>query len=467
MTVSARPIGLATPLTGAAETWRIQSALPTAHPVHRATERWGEEVGRMTAGRLRIEILPGGAVVPPSELIDTMGRGILDGMATSSVYFTGRDPAFAILGDLIGGYQDRATALAFCEYGGGKERYRELSARYGVFTIGCANSGVEWSFSSEPIRGVDDIGAVEICAPEGMAATLFRKMGASPVALPPTELFTAIDEKVIDADERFSSARSPGSGAHEIACCPILHVHSLPIDEVTVDEAEWEKQPDDIEAIPETAVRDLALRINPEDMIAEREALVADRQAGVEPIARDAAQLARMRTLAAEVRTEYAQGSPMAEKAYEAHKAFLEKLGLLPKPRPKGGGGTARHRWAPVRAGGRPGRRANDELRQPGDDDPGEPGEHGYELLAVHGRGPWCPGKVEKSLTAARAAGPPPGTAPRLTAPRRPGPGSTPEAEPGSPRRPDRPASRRRRRRPRPGRGAGRRATSGAGCTGW
>lgn len=41
-------------------------------------------------------------------------------MATSAVYFTGRYRAFAILGDPIGGYQDWATALAFCEYGGGK-----------------------------------------------------------------------------------------------------------------------------------------------------------------------------------------------------------------------------------------------------------------------------------------------------------------------------------------------------------
>ena len=318
---------LAGPAT--AETWRIQTALPTAHPVHRATERWAADVGRMTAGRLTIEILPGGAVVSPAEMIDAVSQGILDGMATSSVYFTGRDRAFALLGDLIGGYPDWATALAFCEYGGGKELYRELYAAYGAFTIGCPNSGVESLVSSRPIRSVDDFKGVKIRAPEGMAASLFRKMGASPVALPPTEVFTAIDKKVVDGADYSSYAMNHSLGFHKIAKYPILHFHSLPVYEITVNKAKWDKQPDDIKAILEMSVRDLGVRINLEDMIAEREALAADRAAGVEPIVWPAEELAKMRKLAAEVWAEYAQGSPMAQKAFAAHKAFLEKLGLL------------------------------------------------------------------------------------------------------------------------------------------
>lgn len=314
---------------GAAETWRIQTAIPAAHPVHVATERWAKDIARMTGGRLLIEVLPGGAVVPPGEMIDAVGQGILDGMATSSVYFTGRDRAFALLGDLIGGYQDWATALAFCEYGGGKELYRELYAGYGAFTIGCANSGVESLVASKPVTKVDDFKGVKIRAPEGMAANLFRKMGASPVALPPTEVFTAIDKKVVDGADYSSYAMNQSLGFHKIAKHPILHFHSLPIYEVTVNKAKWERQPDDIKAILEMSVRDLAVRINLEDMIAERAALAADRAAGIQPVLWSAEELAKMRALAAEVWAEYAKGGPMAAKAYEAHKAFLTRLGLL------------------------------------------------------------------------------------------------------------------------------------------
>jgi TRAP-type mannitol/chloroaromatic compound transport system substrate-binding protein len=162
-----------------------------------------------------------------------------------------------------------------------------------------------------------------------MAASLFRKMGASPVALPPTEVFTAIDKKVVDGADYSSYAMNHSLGFHKIAKYPILHFHSLPVYEITVNKAKWDKQPDDIKAILEMSVRDLGVRINLEDMIAEREALAADRAAGVEPIVWPAEELAKMRKLAAEVWAEYAQGSPMAQKAFAAHKAFLEKLGLL------------------------------------------------------------------------------------------------------------------------------------------
>lgn len=311
----------------------------------------------MTGRRLVVEMLPGGTVVPPTEPIDAVGQGILDGMATSSVHFNGRNRAFAILGDPIGGNQDRATALAFCEKGGGKEFCRELNAGYGAFTIGCANSGVESLVASKPIRTLADFEGVKIRAPESVAASLFRKMGASPVALPQTEVFTAIDKKVVDGTH-YSCAMIHSPGFHRIARSSILDFQSLPICEVTVDEAERARQPAAIEAILEMSVRHLALRIDLEDMIAERAALAADRAVWIEPIVGSAAELAKMRERAAEVWAEYAQGSPMARKIVAAHEAFPEQLGLLDRAGRRGrqrspgeGPRSAGHRPAePVKA---------------------------------------------------------------------------------------------------------------------
>jgi TRAP-type mannitol/chloroaromatic compound transport system substrate-binding protein len=313
----------------AQETWRIQTALPSAHAVHVATEEWAEDVARMTGGRLTIEISPGGAVVPPGEMIDAVTNGILDGMATSSVYFAGRDRAFAVLGDLIAGYQDWTHALAFCEYGGGKELYRELYAQYGAYTIGCGNSGVESLVAAKPIRSIDDFQGVKIRSPEGMAAELFRRIGASPVALPPTEVFTSLDRSVIDAADYSSYAMNASLGFHKIAKNPILHFHSLPIYEITVNKAKWDAQPEDIQAILEMSVRDLSVQINLKDLIAERIALVQDREAGVEAIEWSEEELSRLRAEAAQVWEEFAAGSPMAQKAYDAQVGFMRQMGLL------------------------------------------------------------------------------------------------------------------------------------------
>ena len=47
--------------------------------------------------------------------------GILDGDLNAVSYFAGRDPAFAIIGDLIAGYDTPDQVQTFCMHGGGKE----------------------------------------------------------------------------------------------------------------------------------------------------------------------------------------------------------------------------------------------------------------------------------------------------------------------------------------------------------
>ena len=61
-------------------------------------------VKAMTGGALSITVLPTKAVVPHRETIDAVANGILDGDLNAISYFAGRDPAFAMIGDLIAGY---------------------------------------------------------------------------------------------------------------------------------------------------------------------------------------------------------------------------------------------------------------------------------------------------------------------------------------------------------------------------
>ena len=109
----------------AGEVWKIQSHLPTGHLVYQAEQAWVNNVNVMLGGRLQLELLPGGAVVPQNETIDAIGYGIIDGDITTPAYFAGRDKGFAMLADLIGGYDDWTQAFAWCEFGGGKELFQK------------------------------------------------------------------------------------------------------------------------------------------------------------------------------------------------------------------------------------------------------------------------------------------------------------------------------------------------------
>lgn len=313
----------------AEETWRIQSHLPSGHPVYQTEEAWVKDVNTMLGGRLTLELLPGGAVVAYNETIDAIGQGIVDGDITSPVFFAGRDPAFALLGDLVGGYEHWDQALAFCELGGGKELLQEIYAEYGIHLAGCGNSGIESVVSTKPVAGIDDIQGVKIRAPEGLASELFSRMGAAPVNLPGSEVYTSLEKGVIDASDFGSYVMNRKSGMHDIAKYPILRLHSMPVLSVSFNKAKFDSQPEDIQAILEMAARDLTVRINLEDIVSEGGAIQQDRDAGVEPQDWSAEDRLKMREMAQEIWAEYGERSDTAGKAFEAHSKFLSDLGLL------------------------------------------------------------------------------------------------------------------------------------------
>ena len=78
------------------------------------------------------------AVVPHRETIDAVANGILDGDLNAVSYFAGRDPAFAIIGDLIAGYDTVDQVRTFCMHGGGKEILQKLYDKYNAWATGVA-----------------------------------------------------------------------------------------------------------------------------------------------------------------------------------------------------------------------------------------------------------------------------------------------------------------------------------------
>ena len=79
--------------------WTFQTSETAGEPTFEIKQEWAQMVEEMTGGRIHIEILPVGAVVPHSETLDAVGAGILQGHLTDPSYFAGRDPAFAMLGN--------------------------------------------------------------------------------------------------------------------------------------------------------------------------------------------------------------------------------------------------------------------------------------------------------------------------------------------------------------------------------
>ncbi|WP_036183142.1 TRAP transporter substrate-binding protein DctP [Marinobacterium lacunae] len=313
----------------AEEVWKIQSHLPTGHIVFQAEQSWVNNVNEMLGGRLRLELLPGGSVVPPNETIDAIGYGIIDGDITSPAYFAGRDKGFAMLSDLVGGYENWTQAFAWCEFGGGKELFQQAYDKFNIHFVGCSNAGIESLISKKPIRSVEDMAGIKVRAPSGLASNIFAKMDASPVNMGMADIYSALEKGVIDAADASSYVMNSDAGYHDIAKYPIVDFHSLPVLSMSVSQKKWDAQPKDIQQIITTAYRDLTVQINLQDMVSRGDVMKADRNKGVEPIYWSQEEKAKMRDIAKEVWSEAAEQSDLAKQAYESHVAFMKRLGLL------------------------------------------------------------------------------------------------------------------------------------------
>ena len=241
--------------TAADYNWTFQTSETAGEPGFINKQKWAESVEKMSGGRIAIEILPIGAVVPHTDTLDAVGSGILQGHLTDPSYFAGKDPAFAMMGNLVGAWSDPFELIGFMQSGGGHELYAELVEPYGVHFIGAAATEPEAFVSSVPIRSVEDLKGVKMRAPEGMVYEIFSKAGASPVALPGSEVFTALDKGVVQAADYTVFATNQSQGMNDVAHYPLYPgFHSLPLIDISMTKSIWDELPDDLKAILNASV---------------------------------------------------------------------------------------------------------------------------------------------------------------------------------------------------------------------
>jgi TRAP-type mannitol/chloroaromatic compound transport system substrate-binding protein len=301
------------------------------------SEEWAPKIAQMTGGELKLELLPAGSVVPYRETIDAVANGILDGDLTAVSYFSGRDPVFAIIGDLIAGYDTTDQVQTFCKHGGGKEVLQEAMDEVtsgAVHVIGCGPYAKEALVSKVPIRTVEDFQGVKIRSPEGLAAEVFRRAGASPVALPFSEVFTSLEKGIVDAADASAYVNNTETGMHDIAKYPLYPgIHSMAVLQFTINDETWQSIGEQFQTVLEVwydaAYNDLRRYADLKDHEIVQKDMAGEGTPGIEVIDWPQAERDKFRKIAVGAWKDYAQQSALARKAYEAHITFMEDIGLL------------------------------------------------------------------------------------------------------------------------------------------
>jgi TRAP-type C4-dicarboxylate transport system substrate-binding protein len=310
---------------------KFQSSDNSGTAAFEVQQAWAEHVGEISNGRFQVEMLPVGSIVEYNETLDAVGAGILSGHITDSSYFTGKDPAFALIGNPVGAYSSPEELRAFFNDGGGTALYNEILNPYGVQFIGPAAQTPESVPSKVPIDSVEDLQGVKIRAPEGMVQSAFAAAGASPVNLPQSEVFTSLDKGVISAADATTLATNDSMGLHDVAKHPIYPgFHSLPLNEVSINKATWDgMSPEDQQMLTESVAWYADLLA---ERIRARDEEVAEKlRAGGDVTLHEWSEeeKRKFRQIAQEQWQAYAEQSESAQKVYDALSSYLASQGLL------------------------------------------------------------------------------------------------------------------------------------------
>ncbi|KGE78024.1 C4-dicarboxylate ABC transporter substrate-binding protein [Halomonas sp. ND22Bw] len=311
--------------------WTFQTSETSGEPQFEMKKAWADNVEQMSDGRISIEILPVNAVVQANQTLQAVQSGILQGHLTDPSYFTGQNPAFGMIGNLVGAWSDPYDFLDYMNNAGGEELYNELVEPYGLHLIGAAATGLESLPSTKPIRSIEDMQGLKLRAPEGMVYNIFEAAGATPVNLPGSEVYTGLEKGVIDAADYTVFATNQAQGLHEFAPYPLYPgFHSLPMVSVSLNKDIWDGLPDDLKAILETSVDQLAYEMVAELKTRDLEAVREARQnPDIEIIDLPAEERVKFRNIAKEEWASWAEKNEITAEFYDSVVGYLENHNLL------------------------------------------------------------------------------------------------------------------------------------------
>ena len=202
---------LSAPMISKADTvsLRFQSTWPAKDIFHEYANDFAKKVNDMASGRLKIEVLPSGSVVPAFQLLDAVNKGTLDGGHGVLAYHYGKSSALALWGSGPAFGMDPNMVLSWHNYGGGKqlleEIYKSLNIDVASYVYGpMPTQPLGWF--KKPIAKVADLKGLKYRT-VGLAVDIFTELGASVNPLPGGEIVPALDRGLIDAAE-FNNASS-------------------------------------------------------------------------------------------------------------------------------------------------------------------------------------------------------------------------------------------------------------------
>lgn len=185
----------------AAETIRVAGNFDLEHSSSLAMAKFEEEVERLSEGEIDVNIFPAQQLGGAAENVQAVKLGSIELMWVGTAYLTRTVPGLEIIG-LPFQFKGREQAFAIVDGPVGAALDEQL-AEEGMTSLGYMELGFrQLTNNVRPIEKVEDIEGLKIrLQPNETHIATFRALGANPVAMDVKELYSALEQGVIDGQE--------------------------------------------------------------------------------------------------------------------------------------------------------------------------------------------------------------------------------------------------------------------------
>ena len=196
--------GLGAPLVARAAEISLKygNNLPMTHPLNIRSQEFAERVAKETNGRVEIKIFPNNQLGGDTDMLGQVRNGALTFFTPSALVVATLVPAAAIsaLGFVFGNYDQVWKAMD----GALGAHVRAAIDKVGLHTIETMwdNGFRQMTTSGKPIETAADLPGLKIRVPVSpLSVSMFKALGASPVSLQFSEVYSALQTKIVDAQE--------------------------------------------------------------------------------------------------------------------------------------------------------------------------------------------------------------------------------------------------------------------------
>lgn len=317
----------------AQKTWKLTSYVPVG------SGSWNiymkpfiDHVDDLTEGEVKIKGYSVGVLASPFDAWKKVQQGVADVCFCFSAFAANQDPVNTLFAGLAGGMNSDAF-MHWLMYADGGKLWKAFRRETGNLVPVITGFGPTEIFlhSHRAIRSLADLKGMKIRT-TGAWADILKVLGASPTVMSPSDIYTALERRVIDGTEFITPATNFKLGYHKIAkyiIIPGVHQPSSS-NEAVFRAKDWDKLSDKNKAritlAGQLAAMDSYMRLGLQDLDAMKK-LRGGRNTFVKlpaDVMAKVTELARVWT-ADQAKKQAAKGNMWMQKIQDSYWAFFDQ----------------------------------------------------------------------------------------------------------------------------------------------